>query len=200
MYGNSNPPQTEETPMHPRSPYGAAKLFGHEMARVYRESYKMWISCGILFNHTSERRGIEFVSQKICQGVASIKLNKSSELKLGNLDSKRDFGYAKDYINAMWKILQIDDKPQDFVISTGESHSIKEFADTAFKYVGLDYKDYVTIDPTLVRPAEINDLRGDCSKANKVLGWQSNTNFESLVKIMVDARIDHLTNKSPTTK
>jgi len=192
MYGNVMAPQNEFTVMHPRSPYGVAKLMAHETGRVFRESYNMWVSCGILFNHESERRGIEFVSQKIANGVARIKLGLDKELRLGNIRAKRDFGYSPDYVEAMWLILNEACKPEDFVIGTGKSHSVREFCQIAFDHVHLDWEGYVKFDKGLERPAEIHDLVGDCSKAKEKLGWKPKTSFENLVKIMVDAQLEEV--------
>lgn len=190
MYGVANTPQNEDTQMNPRSPYGVAKLYAHKMARVYRESYKMFISCGILFNHESERRGIEFVSRKITDAVARIKIGKQTNLKLGNLNSKRDWGYAKDYVEAMWLMLNKTDMPDDFVIASGENHSVEEFVKFAFQRVELNWKDYTTSEQELYRPAEIFELKGDYSKAKRILNWKPTTNFNDLVNIMVDADIN----------
>lgn len=191
MYGLADGicPQNENTPMHPRSPYGIAKLMAHETSRLYRESYGMWISCGICFNHESERRGIEFVSQKIANGAARIKLGLDKELRLGNIRVKRDWGYSPDYVEAMWLMLH-EEIPDDYVIATGESHSVREFAQIAFYYVNLDWEQFVKFDKTLERPAEIYNLVGDCSKARDILGWKSKTNFRELVEIMVDAQLE----------
>lgn len=191
MYGDSPPPQNETTQFNPRSPYGAAKVFAHNMAKVYRDSYNMFVSCGILFNHESERRGIEFVSMKIANAVARIDAGLQDKLKLGNLDAKRDWGYTKDYVEAMWLMLQ-QDMPDNFVIASGKDHTIREFVHEAFSHIGLDWQDYVEIDQSLMRPAEIFDLRGDYSKAKRVLGWEPKTSFEDLVKIMVDNEINNI--------
>ncbi len=191
QFGNQPAPQNESTPMIPRSPYGAAKVFAHNNARVYRESYNQFISCGILFNHESERRGIEFVSMKIANAVARIDAGLQDKLKLGNLNARRDWGYAKDYVEAMYIMLQ-QDSPDDFVIASGKDHTIREFVDGAFSYVDLNWQDYVEIDESLMRPAEIYDLRGDYSKAKRVLGWEPKTSFEELVQIMVDSEIDKI--------
>ncbi len=192
MYGNIKAPQSELTVMHPRSPYGVAKLMAHETGRVFRESYGMWVSCGILFNHESERRGIEFVSQKIANGVARIKLGLGKELTLGNIRAKRDWGYSPDYVEGMWLMLNTN-KPDDFVIASGESHSVREFCEIAFNYVKLgNWESYVKFDKGLERPAEIYDLVGDYTKARKVLRWEPNTSFRKLVEIMVDAQLDEL--------
>jgi len=178
-------PQKETTPFHPRSPYGISKVAGFELTRNYREAYNLFACNGILFNHESSMRGYEFVTRKISSGVAKIKAGLSKELRLGNLDAKRDWGFAKDYCEAMWLMLQ-QDKSDDYVIATGEIHSVKEFAEMAFSHVGLNWKDYVKIDKTLYRPAEVHELRGDSSKAMKILGWKPKVNFENLVKMMVD--------------
>lgn len=178
-------PQKETTPFYPRSPYGVAKLYGHWITINYRESFDMYACSGILFNHESPRRGVEFVTRKITDAVAKIKLGLATELRLGNLDSKRDWGFAGDYIKAMWLMLQ-QDKPQDFVISTGETHTVEEFVEIAFSHVGLNWQDYVVIDEKFVRPAEVDLLLGDCSKAKKELNWELEVSFEQLVKMMVD--------------
>ena len=179
-------PQKETTLLHPRSPYGVAKCFGHYMAINYRESYDMFCVCGILFNHESERRGIEFVTRKITDGVAQIKNGKATELRLGNLDAKRDWGHARDYMEAAYLMMQ-HSTPETFVISTGETHTVREFCDIAFSHVGLNYKDYVVVDPKFYRPAEVQLLLGDASKAKKELGWEPNIPFKDLVTMMVDA-------------
>ncbi len=190
MYGKvQETPQNEKTPFYPRSPYGCAKLYAHWLAINYRESYNLYISNGILFNHESPRRGLEFVTRKITDGVARIAHSMSKELHLGNIDSKRDWGFAGDYVKAMWLMLQ-QDKPDDYVIATGEAHSIKEFLDIAFREVGLDWQDYVMRDPKFMRPAEVEYLRGDYTKAKKVLGWEPEISFEYLVKMMVEADMD----------
>ena len=191
MFGDSPPPQNELTQLNPRSPYGAAKAFAHNMAKVYRDSYNMFISCGILFNHESERRGIEFVSMKIANAVARIDAGLQDKLKLGNLDARRDWGYTKDYVGAMWMMLQ-QEKPDNFVVATGENHTIREFAEIAFDHIGLNWQDYIVIDKTFFRPAEIYDLKGDYSKAKKILGWEPKTQFKDLVRIMVDSEINKL--------
>lgn len=178
-------PQTETTPFYPRSPYGAAKCYAFEMCRIYRESYGMHISNGILFNHESPRRGIEFVTKKITDGVAKIKYGKSNKLILGNLDAKRDWGFAPDYCRAMFLMLQ-QSKPDDYVIATGESHSIKEFVELAFEYIGLDYTKYIVQDPKFMRPAEVDYLIGNYSKAKRILGWEPKVKFKELVKIMME--------------
>ncbi len=178
-------PQTEKTPLYPRSPYGVAKVYGHWITINYRESYNIFACSGILFNHESPRRGLEFVTKKITDGVARIKLGLADNLALGNLDAERDWGFAGDYVRAMWLMLQ-QDKPQDFVISTGQTHSVKEFVETAFGYVDLDYKKYVTTDSRFVRPAEVDQLLGDSSMAKKELGWKPTVDFKGLVEMMVD--------------
>lgn len=179
-------PQSETTPFHPRSPYGVAKVYGHWITLNYRESYDLHASSGILFNHESPRRGLEFVTRKISHGAARIKLGLQSELALGNLDAKRDWGFAGDYVDAMWRMLQ-QDEPDDFVICTGETHSVREFCNVAFGHLGLDYEEHVVIDERFFRPAEVDLLVGDCSKATAALGWTAQTPFETLVTSMVDA-------------
>ncbi len=181
-------PQREITPFYPRSPYGVAKVYGHYITVNYRESYDMFCCSGILFNHESERRGKEFVTRKVTDGVARIKLGLEKELRLGNLDAKRDWGYAKDYVRAMWMMLQ-QDRPEDYVIATGETHTVRELVETAFAYVGLDWTKHVVLDPAFIRPAEVDLLVGDCSKARKQLGWKPEVDFPSLVRLMVDADI-----------
>jgi GDPmannose 4,6-dehydratase len=184
-------PQTENTPFHPRSPYGISKVAGFDLTRNYREAYGLFACSGILFNHESPRRGFEFVTRKISNGAAKIKLGKEKELVLGNLEAKRDWGFAKDYVFAMWLMLQ-QNKPDDYVVATGETHSVQEFCELAFKYVGLDYRQYVRIDEKLRRPAEVNELRGNYQKANTVLGWEPRTTFAELVKMMVEADLKRL--------
>jgi len=179
-------PQKETTPFYPRSPYGVAKVYGHWITVNYRESYGMHATSGILFNHESPRRGLEFVTRKISHGVARIKLGLDEELRLGNLEARRDWGFAGDYVEAMWLMLQ-QDQPDDYVIATGETHSVREFCELAFSYVGLDYRDYVVIDQRFMRPAEVDLLIGDASKARKKLGWQPRTSFTELVQMMVEA-------------
>jgi len=179
-------PQTERTPFHPRSPYGVAKVFGHWMAVNYREGYGLHVSNGILFNHESERRGENFVTRKITMGVAAIKHGRSRELRLGNLDAKRDWGYAKDYVEAMWLMLQ-QAKPDDYVVATGETHSVRDFLEEAFGLVGLDWKEFVKVDPKYYRPAEVDVLLGDPTKARTVLGWSRRVSFRDLVRLMVEA-------------
>ncbi len=179
-------PQTEKTPFHPRSPYGVAKVYGHWITVNYRESYDIFAVSGILFNHESSRRGLEFVTRKITNAVARIKLGLQDELALGNLDAKRDWGYAGDYVRAMWLMLQ-QDEPRDYVIATGETHSVRDFCKVAFAHVGLDYEDYVRVDPKFYRPAEVNLLLGDSSRARAELGWEPDVAFEDLARLMVDA-------------
>lgn len=191
MFGNVGGILNEDSPMQPRSPYGCAKLLAHSLARVYRESHNMQISCSICFNHTGPRRSPEFVSQKIANSVARIKLGLDKELKLGNIRSKRDWSFAIDYVEAMWLMLNGIDEPDDYVIATGESHSVREFCQVAFEYVGLDWEQFVKFDKSLERPAEIYDLIGDSSKVREKLGWKPKTSFEELVKIMVRYQLDH---------
>ena len=187
MFGKvQETPQTETTPFYPRSPYGVAKVYGHWITVNYRESYKLFAVSGILFNHESPRRGLEFVTRKITHAVARIKLGRQKTLPLGNLEAKRDWGYAPDYVRAMWLMLQ-QDKPQDFVIGTGKTWSVENFAKIAFAVVGLNWRDYVEIDKSLIRPAEVELLRADPAKAKKILGWQPKTGFEQMIKIMVEA-------------
>ena len=184
-------PQNEDTPFHPRSPYGISKVAGFDLTRNYREAYKIFACNGILFNHESPRRGFEFVTRKITNGVAKIKLGLEKELRLGNLEAKRDWGYAEDYILAMWLMLQ-QDSPDDYVIATGKTYSVKEFVELAFGCVGLDWQDYVKIDEKFYRLAEVHLLKGDYSKAKDKLGWEPGVNFEKLVKIMVKADLERL--------
>ena len=192
MYGNSDGNlQNELTPFKPRSPYGVAKLYAYWITINFRESYSIHASNGILFNHESPLRGIEFVTRKVTDGIAKIKLGLSDKITLGNLDAKRDWGYAKDYVEAMWLMLQ-QDKPDDYVIATNETYSVREFCEKAFSYVNLNYKDFVKFDPTYLRPAEVDLLIGDYSKAKKQLGWSPRVKFDELVKIMVDADIELL--------
>ncbi len=179
-------PQTELTPFYPRSPYGVAKVYGHWITVNYRESYDLYACSGILFNHESPRRGLEFVTRKITHGVARIKLGLASELRLGNLEARRDWGYAGDYVEAMWLMLQ-QDKPDDYVVCTGKTHSVREFCEAAFLHVGLNYEDYVVQDPRFYRPAEVDLLVGDPAKAQKQTGWQPRVSFKNLVTMMVDA-------------
>jgi GDPmannose 4,6-dehydratase len=187
MFGKvTETPQTEKTPFHPRSPYGVAKVYGHWIAVNYRESYGLFTCSGMLFNHESPRRGLEFVTRKITNAAARIKLGKQSKLALGNLDAKRDWGHARDYVRAMWMMLQAPE-PDDFVIATGESHSVREVLDIAFGRLDLDWKDYVIQDPALIRPAEVDFLLGDASKAKEKLGWQPEVTFDDLIIEMVEA-------------
>jgi GDPmannose 4,6-dehydratase len=179
-------PQRETTPFHPRSPYGVAKIYAHWITVNYRESYDMFAVSGILFNHESPRRGLEFVTRKITYGAARIKLGKANELRLGNLDSRRDWGFAGDYVEAMWRMLQ-QDEPQDFVIGTGVTHSVRDFCELAFHRVGLDYHDYVVQDPRFMRLADVDLLVADPGKARKALNWQSKLNLEGMIAMMVDA-------------
>ncbi len=188
-------PQNEQTYFHPRSPYGVAKLYGHWITVNYRESYDMYCVSGILYNHESPRRGLEFVTRKISNAVARIKLGKQNELLLGNLDAKRDWGHARDYVEAMWLMLQ-NDEPDDFVIATGKMYSVRDFLNVAFGYVGLDYSDYVKIDNNMFRPAEVDILLGDPSKANAILGWKNRTTFEDLVIEMVESDLKLEINKN----
>ena len=181
-------PQKETTPLYPRSPYGVAKVYGHWITINYRESYNMHATSGILFNHESPRRGMEFVTRKITHHVAKIKLGLANEIRMGNVDARRDWGFAGDYVKAMWLMLQ-QDNPEDYVIATGETHSVEEFLDVAFGYVDLDWHDYMVQDPRFMRPAEVDLLVGDPSKAKKNLDWQPDVTFEGLIKMMVDADI-----------
>lgn len=184
-------PQRETTPFYPRSPYGVAKVYGHWITVNYRESYGMHCTSGILFNHESPRRGLEFVTRKITHHVAQIKLGMADELRLGNLDARRDWGFAGDYVRAMWLMLQ-QETPDDYVVATGETHSVAEFLDEAFGYVDLDWHDYVVQDPRYMRPAEVDLLVGDASKAGRALGWEPNVSFAELVHMMVDADLEML--------
>jgi GDPmannose 4,6-dehydratase len=179
-------PQTEKTPFYPRSPYGVAKVYAHWITVNYRESYGLHATSGILFNHESPRRGLEFVTRKISNHVARIKLGMADELRLGNLEAQRDWGYAKDYVEAMWAMLQLDD-PDDYVVSTGETHSVREFCELAFDHVGLDWEKYVVQDQRFFRPAEVDLLVGNSTKARTRLGWSPRTSFPELVRLMVDA-------------
>lgn len=179
-------PQKETTPFYPRSPYGVAKMYGHWITVNYRESFDLYAVSGILFNHESPRRGLEFVTRKVTDAVARIKLGKSRELRLGNLDARRDWGFAGDYVDAMWRMLQ-QDSPDDFVIGTGKTWTVRQLCEEAFSYVGLDYQEFVTLDPKFMRPAEVDLLVADPSKAMKGLGWEPQVDFHGLVRMMVDA-------------
>ena len=186
-------PQTEKTEFYPRSPYGVAKLYGHWITVNYKESYNMFCCSGILFNHESPRRGLEFVTRKVTNAAAKIKLGLESELRLGNLDAKRDWGFAGDYVKAMWLMLQ-QDEPEDYVIATGITHSVKDLVQIAFDYVNLNWEDYVIVDPKFVRPAEVDLLLGDSTKAKDKLGWKPAVDFKSLIKMMVDADLEKVKN------
>jgi GDPmannose 4,6-dehydratase len=188
-------PQREATPFYPRSPYGVAKVYGHWITVNYRESYGMHANSGILFNHESPRRGLEFVTRKITNSAARIKLGLDKELRLGNLESQRDWGFAGDYVKAMWLMLQ-QDQPGDFVVATGQTQSVRRFCELAFNYVGLDYRDYVVLDERFMRPAEVDLLVGDSSCAREVLGWRPETSFEDLVRMMVEADVALLRGQS----
>ncbi|MGI8773737.1 MAG: GDP-mannose 4,6-dehydratase [Actinomycetota bacterium] len=191
MFGSTPPPQTETTAFHPRSPYGVAKVFAHWMTVNYRESYDMFACNGILFNHESSRRGETFVTRKVTRAVARIKAGIQKKLFLGNLDARRDWGYAPEYVEAMWMMLQRD-TPDDFVIATGEAHSVREFCELAFGHAGLDWERHVEVDPNYFRPAEVDYLLGDPSKAASELGWKPRTTFAELARLMVDADIKQL--------
>jgi GDPmannose 4,6-dehydratase len=184
-------PQSEATPFYPRSPYGVAKVYGHWITVNYRESYNIFACSGILFNHESPRRGLEFVTRKITHGVARIKLGLADELRLGNLEARRDWGFAGDYVEAMWMMLQ-QDQPDDFVVCTGETHSVREFCEAAFGHVGLNYDDYVIQDPRFYRPAEVDLLVGDPAKARQQMGWQPKVSLDKLVQMMVDTDLQML--------
>jgi GDPmannose 4,6-dehydratase len=181
-------PQTERTPFYPRSPYGVAKVYGHWITVNYRESYNLFACSGILFNHTSPRRGLEFVTRKVSHGVARIKLGLAKELHLGNLNAQRDWGFAGDYVQAMWSMLQ-QERPDDYVIASGQTHSVRELCEVAFSHVALKWQDHVIVDPQFIRPADVEQLVGDASKAHRVLGWQPGVSFPELVRMMVDADI-----------
>jgi GDPmannose 4,6-dehydratase len=183
-------PQTERTPFHPRSPYAVSKVYGHWMAINYRESYGMHVSNGILFNHESPRRGENFVTRKITMGLAAIKQGRASQLRLGNLDAKRDWGFARDYVEAMWLMLQ-QERPDDYVVATGETHSVREFLQEAFSYAGLDWQAHVVVDAKYFRPAEVDVLLGDPTKARTKLGWVPRVTFKELVRLMVDADMEN---------
>ncbi|MCH7874342.1 MAG: GDP-mannose 4,6-dehydratase [Gemmatimonadetes bacterium] len=190
MFGKAvQTPQNERTPFYPRSPYGVAKVYGHWITVNYRESYGIHAVSGILFNHESPRRGLEFVTRKISHAVARIKLGLDDELRLGNLDARRDWGYAGDYVKAMWSMLQ-QPEPADYVVGTGETHTVRAFVERAFRHVGLDWQDHVQIDPALVRPAEVDLLQADAAKAREQLGWEPAVSFDDLVVMMVDADIE----------
>jgi len=192
MFGKAvETPQSETTPFYPRSPYGAAKLYGHWITVNYRESYGLYAVSGILFNHESPRRGLEFVTRKVSHGVARIAKGQASELRLGNLEARRDWGFAGDYVDAMWRMLQ-QPTPTDFVIGTGETHTVRELCDIAFRHVGLDWKKYVKVDPAFVRPAEVDVLQADARRARRALGWEPRVNFAELVRMMVDADMERL--------
>ena len=187
-------PQTEKTPFHPRSPYGVAKVYGHHITVNYRESYNLFALSGILFNHESPRRGKEFVTRKISDGVARIKLGLAKELRMGNIEARRDWGFAGDYVHAMWLMLQ-KDQPDDYVIATGKDHSVKEFLELAFSHVGLNWQNHVVTDPEFLRPAEVDHLLGDASKARRELGWTPAVDFAGLVRMMVDADLERYRNQ-----
>ncbi|HIC92329.1 MAG TPA: GDP-mannose 4,6-dehydratase [Syntrophaceae bacterium] len=197
MFGKvSQTPQDENTPFHPRSPYGISKVVGFDLTRNYREAYGLFAVSGILFNHESPRRGFEFVTRKITSSAAKIKLGLEQIIKLGNLDAKRDWGHAKDYVKAMWLMLQ-QDEPDDYVIATGKCHSVREFLEVAFGYVGLDYRNHIVIDKSLYRPAEVYMLQGNAGKAHEKLGWTPSVSFEALVKEMVDHDLNIYSQKLP---
>jgi GDPmannose 4,6-dehydratase len=196
MFGSASPPQSESTPFEPQSPYAAAKVYAYWVTRNYRQAYGLFACNGILFNHESPRRGETFVTRKITRALAAIKAGKQEYLYLGNLEAKRDWGYAPDYIAAMWKMVQFD-QPDDFVIGTGEAHSVSEFLDEAFGYLNLDWHDCVRIDPRYFRPTEVNHLRADPSHARKTLGWEPRVFFKDLVRIMVDADLELIGLESP---
>ncbi len=192
MFGRvQETPQTERTPFYPRSPYGVAKVYGHWITVNYRESYGLYAVSGILFNHESPRRGLEFVTRKVTDGVARIKLGLATELRLGNLDARRDWGFAGDYVDAMWRMLQ-QPEPRDYVIGTGVSHSVRDLVEAAFSHVGLDWQKHVRVDPDFIRPAEVDVLTGDASKARAELGWAPTVSFRELVAMMVDADLARL--------
>jgi GDPmannose 4,6-dehydratase len=186
-------PQDEKTPFYPRSPYGVAKVYGHWITVNYRESYDLFACSGILFNHESPRRGLEFVTHKVTYAAAKIKLGLAKEVRLGNIDAKRDWGYAPDYVRAMWLMLQ-QSQPEDYVIATGEAHSVRELCEVAFGRAGLDWQKYVVVDPAFIRPAEVDHLIGDASKAGRVLGWEPSVTFQQLIECMVDADLEAIRN------
>jgi GDPmannose 4,6-dehydratase len=189
MFGATNPPQNESSTFHPRSPYAVAKVFGHYMTQNYRESYGMFACSGILFNHESPRRGLEFVTRKVTNGVARIKLGLQTELSMGNLNARRDWGFAGDYVSAMWHMLQAE-HPEDYVVATGVSHSVEYLLEVAFGHQNLNYKDHVRVDPSLIRPAEVDYLCGDASRARQAFGWEPKTTFEQMIAMMVDADLE----------
>jgi GDPmannose 4,6-dehydratase len=189
MFGAASPPQNESTPFHPRSPYAVAKVFGHFITQNYRESFGLYACSGILFNHESPRRGLEFVTRKVTNAAARIKLGLQKDLPMGNLNAKRDWGFAGDYVEAIWMMLQAD-TPKDFVVATGVSHSVEYLLEVAFAHLNLDYRDFVRIDPSLIRPAEVDYLCGDSSEAQRAFGWKPRTNFEQLIAMMVEADLD----------
>ncbi len=189
MFGSSPPPQNESTPFHPRSPYACAKVFAYWVTVNYREAYGFHAVNGVLFNHESPRRGETFVTRKVTRAAGRIKMGLQKELFLGNLEARRDWGYAKDFVEAMWLAMQ-QDKPDDFVVATGESHSVRELCEEAFGNVGLDYRDFVQLDPRYLRPSEVDHLQGDASKARKALGWVPRTSFKELIKLMVESDLE----------
>ncbi len=200
MYGKVREvPQTERTPFHPRSPYGVSKVYGHFITVNYRESYDLFAVSGILFNHESPRRGLEFVTRKVTDGVARIKHGLQDKLAMGNLDSRRDWGFAGDYVEAMWMMLQ-QPEADDYVIATGQMHSVRDLCRVAFEHVGMDYEKHVVIDPAFLRPAEVDQLLGDCTKARRVLGWEPRVSFEQLVQMMVDADMQRVAREKTETK
>jgi GDPmannose 4,6-dehydratase len=196
MFGAAPPPQNENTPFHPRSPYAASKVYSYWMVKNYREGYNLFACNGILFNHESPRRGESFVTRKITIGIAGIMVGKKKKIYLGNLDAKRDWGYAPEYVEAMLLMLQ-QDKPDDYVIGTGKTHSVKDFLEGAFSYLNLDWEEYVEIDPKYFRPTEVEALKADSSKAKKILNWTPRITFEDLIKIMVDADLEAIGLSSP---
>ena len=192
-------PQRETTPFYPRSPYGVAKCYGHFITVNYRESYDLFAVSGILFNHESERRGLDFVTRKVSHGAAAIKLGLQEDLALGNLDAQRDWGYAKDYVEAMWLMLQ-QDEPDDYVIATGKVHSVRELVQVAFEHAGLDPEKHIRVDPRFLRPAEVEQVIGDAAKARENLGWRPRTSFEEMIRLMVDADVELLSREVPHTQ
>ncbi|MGH7232847.1 MAG: GDP-mannose 4,6-dehydratase [Nitrospiraceae bacterium] len=196
MFGKvAEVPQNERTPFHPRSAYGISKVAGFHLTRNYREAYGIKASSGILYNHESPRRGFEFVTRKITSHAARIKLGLAKEVRMGNLDARRDWGHARDYVEAMWRMLQ-QDEPEDYVVATGEQHTVREFADAAFSHVGLNYRDHVVVDPQFLRPAEVETLLGDATRAKQLLGWSCRVKFHDLVKEMVEADLQMLSRKT----